>query len=221
MSKPCCPHGAARFAAAGALLAFCVSAPAQPANDRCIDAIAVVGQGTVAFSNVGATTDGPSPCAEQGADVWARYVPTAPGSIEVSTCTPALTFDTVVSAYRECPEDPNDVALLLGCNDDGPDSLCELSGGSLLRVPVGWAPVIIQIGGKGGQQGECELSVTPCTADFDADGVIGLGDLAILLADYGVACGSAAACDGDLEPDGDVDLTDLAVLLGRFGTECP
>jgi len=69
MSKPCCQHGAARFAAAGALLAFCVSAPAQPANDDCADAMALAGEGIIPFSNVGATTDGPASCAPLGADV--------------------------------------------------------------------------------------------------------------------------------------------------------
>jgi len=220
MRKPCCQHGAARFAAAGALLAFCVSARAQPANDDCADAMALAGEGIIPFSNVGATTDGPSACAEQGSDIWLSYVPQAPGSVAVSTCTPALTFDTVIAAYYGCPSDPNDVRALLACNDDAPESSCP-PGGSTLRAPAGWTRVLIQLGGRDGQQGTGEVVVTPCLADFDANGTVDLTDLAILLGDFGPCGGTAGPCATDLEGDGDVDLTDLAVLLGRFGTACP
>jgi len=220
MRKPCCPHGAARFAAAGALLAFCVSAPAQPANDDCADAMALAGEGIIPFSNVGATTDGPSVCAEQGSDVWVRYLFSTPGSVRVTTCTPALTFDSVLTAHRRCPHDPNDTAAAVACNDDDLAAGCA-SGGSTLRVRVGFGlGLLIQIGGADGAQGVGELQATPCPCDFDADGVVALPDLSLMLSEFGPNCG-VVPCDTDLEGDGDVDLTDLAVLLGRFGTECP
>jgi len=45
----------------------------------------------------------------------------------------------------------------------------------------------------------------------------GLGDLAILLANFGTPSGTIY---GDLDLDGDVDLSDLAILLARFGSTC-
>jgi len=56
---------------------------------------------------------------------------------------------------------------------------------------------------------------TPCPGDLDGDRVVGLADLALLLASYGTDAG------GDLDGDGDTDLTDLALLLAAYGTPCP
>jgi len=58
-----------------------------------------------------------------------------------------------------------------------------------------------------------------CPEDLDGDGVIGLGDLSIMLANYGQTGMSQA--DGDLDGDGDVDLSDLSVLLAVYGQNCP
>lgn len=57
-----------------------------------------------------------------------------------------------------------------------------------------------------------------CASDLNADGVVDLTDLAVLLANFG-ANGPAPA-DGDVDGDGDVDLQDLAVLLADFGVFC-
>jgi hypothetical protein len=59
-----------------------------------------------------------------------------------------------------------------------------------------------------------------CTGDLDGDGLVGLADLAALLANYGATTG-AVYTDGDLDADGDVDLADLAALLAGYGTACP
>ncbi len=59
-----------------------------------------------------------------------------------------------------------------------------------------------------------------CAADIDGSGdcMVGLADLATLLADYGATGG---AYPGDLEGgDGDVDLADLATLLAQYGDDC-
>ena len=58
-----------------------------------------------------------------------------------------------------------------------------------------------------------------CPGDLDADGSIGVADLAILLSQFGVSQGATEA-DGDSDADGDVDIADLAVLLGLFGGSC-
>lgn len=60
---------------------------------------------------------------------------------------------------------------------------------------------------------------TGCPADIDDDGAVGLGDLALLLADFGQS--SPPALAGDLNDDGEVNLGDLALLLAQFGTSCP
>ncbi|RMF82352.1 MAG: hypothetical protein D6744_06125 [Planctomycetota bacterium] len=53
---------------------------------------------------------------------------------------------------------------------------------------------------------------------LDGDCDVDLGDLALLLADFGC---SGDGCPGDLDGDGDTDFTDLAVLLANFGALCP
>jgi len=65
-----------------------------------------------------------------------------------------------------------------------------------------------------------ESGAPPCVGDLDGDNVIGLGDLAIQLANFGTTSGAEYE-DGDLDGDGDVDLADLAVLLAVYGTPCP
>jgi hypothetical protein len=57
-----------------------------------------------------------------------------------------------------------------------------------------------------------------CPGDVDADGVVGIADLAIQLGAFG---GSGGPQDGDTNADGIVDLEDLAALLGAYGSTCP
>jgi hypothetical protein len=56
---------------------------------------------------------------------------------------------------------------------------------------------------------------TVCPGDLDGDGDTDLGDLGILLADFG--CQPPPNCVGDLDGDGDTDLGDLGILLADFG----
>jgi len=58
-----------------------------------------------------------------------------------------------------------------------------------------------------------------CIGDLNDDDRVDLGDLAILLANYGMAEGAEPE-DGDLDWDGDVDLADLSALLSRYRTVC-
>lgn len=55
--------------------------------------------------------------------------------------------------------------------------------------------------------------------DVDQDGLVGLSDLAILLAHFGSVEGNSFAT-GDLNGDTSVNLTDLAIQLANFGTSC-
>src|SRR5262249_31481360 len=56
-----------------------------------------------------------------------------------------------------------------------------------------------------------------CPGDLDDNHVVGLADLTILLAHFGMPSGATPA-DGDLDGDADVDLDDLEELLTSFGT---
>lgn len=52
--------------------------------------------------------------------------------------------------------------------------------------------------------------------DLDGDGVVGTGDLVILLGAWG-ACDDCGVCDADLDDDCMVGSTDLIILLGNWG----
>ena len=60
-----------------------------------------------------------------------------------------------------------------------------------------------------------------CSADIDDDCMIGLPDLAGLLAAFGLTSADAGYNpDADLDNSGTVDLADLAGLLAEFGNNC-
>lgn len=67
--------------------------------------------------------------------------------------------------------------------------------------------------------GAFEYQARSCPADLDGDGIVGLADLAVVLANFGCAP-NPAACAGDIDGDGDVELSDLAAELAVFGTTC-
>lgn len=197
-------------------IAFCSpSSHAQPANDDCADAIPI-GDGTFAFSNIGATTDGPATCAEMGSDLWFIVEQSCAGSVSISTCTPARTFDTALAAIGRCGQEP------WVCNDDDLSRPGCGEGGSTIRVysRLG-SRFLIQVGGHGGTQGDAELVIRCCEGDIDGDGQVALSDLAILLSDFTSPCGAAGHLPSDMNGDCAVDLTDLAIMLNNFATICP
>ena len=56
-----------------------------------------------------------------------------------------------------------------------------------------------------------------CPGDLNGDFVVDLGDLTLLLSNFGLGTNYGT---GDLDYDGDVDIADLAILLSLFGTSC-
>ena len=54
------------------------------------------------------------------------------------------------------------------------------------------------------------------TGDIDGDGIVGLSDLLILLAEWG-PCGDCKDCPADLDGDCTVGLSDLLILLANWG----
>jgi hypothetical protein len=55
-----------------------------------------------------------------------------------------------------------------------------------------------------------------CAADLDGDGEVKVGDLLILIGDWG----PCSECDSDLDNDGEVKIADLLILIGEWGA-CP
>jgi hypothetical protein len=53
-----------------------------------------------------------------------------------------------------------------------------------------------------------------CVGDLNCNGRIGIGDLGILLAAYGIDD------KGDLDHDGVTDVSDIVIALDRFGARC-
>ena len=69
--------------------------------------------------------------------------------------------------------------------------------------------------------GSCEYSsCSPCYGDLDGDGLRSVGDLLIVLGDFGCIAG-AEPCPGDLTGDGQVNTSDVLDLIGVFGLPCP
>lgn len=189
----------------------------QPVNDDCANAT-IVAAGTIAFSTVGATTDGPTVCAPYESDIWFQYQPDQSGYVTVSTCSPALTFDTVVSIFINRSQ-PCDSAPAV-CNDTGVPH-CP-AGGSKVRIAARTDRIyLIHVGGIEGQVGSGELLIRVCPGDFDGDGMVALSDLVIMLSELSTAGCGAAGCRTDLDGDGDVDLVDLVTMLDLFATFCP
>jgi hypothetical protein len=71
--------------------------------------------------------------------------------------------------------------------------------------------------GTGTSHAFCLETVIPCTTDLDGSGAVDVGDLLLVLADFG--CQSS--CSADLDGDGIVGVTDVLALLGEFGQTCP
>jgi CubicO group peptidase (beta-lactamase class C family) len=62
-------------------------------------------------------------------------------------------------------------------------------------------------------------AVTPLPGDANFDGAVGLGDLALIINQWGWEAGRGDA--GDLDRDGLVGLSDIAAVINRWGASCP
>ena len=66
------------------------------------------------------------------------------------------------------------------------------------------------------QQSLTFQEVYECFGDFNNDGLIGIGDILLLLGDFGCP----AECNYDMNGDGGVTTSDMLVMLSIFGTSC-
>ena len=201
----------------------CLACPG-PVNNLC--AIAPLQfAGSTTFTNVSATTDGPTEAASCNfngdsqiqSDVWYRYPALCDGIATVSLC--GSTFDTKLAVYTEdCPAGPDTVIV---CNRNFCGQQSEVSfpviSGNKYRI---------RIGGHQGAQGTGTLTITcvpdalPCPEDVNGDGDINVLDLIDLLLCFGLP--AVPGCEAeDVNDDGSVNVLDLIDLLLLFGTSCP
>lgn len=183
-------------------------------NDECATATQIF-PGETPFSTIGATTGGPFeefPCAGGGSDIWFRFTAACGASTEFNTCGSAL--DSILYVYDGCP---GDAGVYVRCNDDA----CGQQSRVDFLSEAGHT-YYIRIGGFEGSQGTGVLTLlvfgNSIIGDINADGVVNLADLAVLLSNFGST--GVGQADGDVDHDNDVDLADLALLLAHFGESC-
>lgn len=124
-----------------------------PANDLCGSAT-TVGNGTFAWNNCGANTDGPgTPCGLQN-DVWFNYTPACSGQVMLNTCGSSI--NTALAVYSG----PCGGLSLLGCNDNAGAGSCAASLQSYLTFnATAGVTYRIRVGGAGGAQGAGVLNI--------------------------------------------------------------
>jgi len=131
---------------------------------------------------------------------------------------PLLLFDQFIASPPP-PEDPSVAATVrieLDLNGFGMASATGVTLGMVTEniPPFGNITVPIQSISVAGS-----VTVTPVLTrpeDLDGDGVVGSGDLGILLASWG-PCPVGAPCPADLDGDGAVGSGDLGILLAAWG----
>jgi len=168
--------------------ASCFALYAQPANDNCEDAVAVVSGEQVTFTTIDATDVGPAhpDCASGGTtpdsiynDVWYTYTADFTGTARWSMCGTA-DYDTKIAIYAAGATCPPEDADLLICNDDGPGS-CDVNSEALFDVVSG-ETYLLRLGGYGdggpGEEGSGSFTVSefvPAIANDFCNGAIEIG----------------------------------------------
>jgi hypothetical protein len=147
-------------------------------------------------------------------DIWLRYVACNTGELQIDTCS-ILGFDSDVVVYDGDCCNLNQLA----CNGDG--VACE-GGGSAITVPVEIGNTyLIRIGGSTESSvgsgtillnGPVGICIESCFTDLQVDGEINVGDLLVVIGQWGNTCGAA-----DLNVDGEVDVMDLLLVIGAWG----
>ena len=134
-----------------ALAAFAPTLLAQVPNDDCGNAVVVINGLNGPFTNVGATTSFPWPCANGGNDVWFLYQSGAAGTLQVDLCGQA-TYDSaleILDGAGGCGG-----LATLGCNDDS----CGLQSSVTATLP-GAGIYYIRVGGWNSNSGTFSLNV--------------------------------------------------------------
>lgn len=128
-------------------------------NDECVTAIVLTTGLNGPFTNTTATLSSPAfNCGSaMGKDVWFNYTASFTAPHTFSTCSAALTFDTVLEVFNgTCGS-----LTRLGCNDDGPGA-CAL-GSSLTVNLTNGQTYRVRVGGYNGTSGTFQLRAEPGT----------------------------------------------------------
>lgn len=191
---------------------------AATSNDSCADAFTVLA-GSTPFNSTNSTTDGPDePACESGGysaignDIWFRHVASCTGSLTASVC--GASHDSMMAVYADAC--PGAGGSLLACNDDA----CGTASSVTLDVTFG-STYYIRLGGWQGARGSGTLVIacTPsCPGDADGDGMVGLGDVAVMISHWTFSVPPGTM--GDLSGNGVVGLEDLAITISFWGTSC-
>lgn len=111
----------------------------------------------------------------------------------------------------------SDNAIIIGSNTPSvvidPVALSDAGSYDCVVTPI--------VGGCSSTSDAATLTVNSaaCFGDLDGDNQVGLGDISILLANYGKT--PAVYLDGDLDANNHVDLSDLSIMLTLYGVVCP
>lgn len=108
-----------------------------PAGNTCGTALPFSGGATTIGDLTGKTASGVTDsCGNGMVDLWYEWVAPCTGGVLVTTCHPGTEFDTILSAWNDCP-----ATLELDCNDDavGSPPSCDLNGAN--RKSVVGSPV--------------------------------------------------------------------------------
>jgi len=208
----------------GGLLVTC-----EIPNDYCEDVLSVEA-GAIAFSTLGATTDGPplaGACVAAGespglvqihSDIWFEFVAPCRANVRVRV-EPQDDFESRLAVYEGgCPIDAS-TELACGLAPPGEQAsevTVAVAAGQRYLVRLGGA-VSERVTERRGQAGHGTLFIECilCPADLDGDLVVGGSDLGLLLAAWGSDDGNA-----DLDGSGEVDGADLGEILAAWGA-CP
>jgi predicted Zn-dependent protease len=203
-----------------------ITGTVPPSNDNCANAI-ISFAGSVAFTTVGATTDGPN---EPGAcdgngfsqianDVWYIFPAQCTGTATISLC--GANFDAKLAVYyNNCPAASGQV---LACSDNGCGTAPQVSlpviYGNLYRIRIGGAAP--NANGSGTMVITC--TPRPCPADIDGNGSVNIDDLFAVIAAWGPCPAPPTTCPADVSPangNGQVNIDDLFAIINAWGA-CP
>ncbi len=168
----------------------------------------------------------PDGCTDMGACNYDAAATCDDGSCEYITCAGCLdpmacnydataTIDDGSCEFLTCAGCTN----MTACNYDATatidDGSCILPDGCTDNTACNYDATALC------DNGSCEYtSCAPCYGDLDGDGLRSVGDLLIVLGDFGCIAG-AEPCPGDLTGDGQVNTSDVLDLVGVFGLPCP
>lgn len=155
-------------------------------------------------------------------DVEGDFLPTLDGTLDIEIG--GLTPDTEHDVLIVTGDAVLDGTLRLSLIDDFEPTIGDsfeilLAGGVVGEFPCVDAPVLTDgVFVVAYDVDRVTVSVAasgPSPADLDNDGIVGFGDLVILLGGWGPC--PTNCCVADLDGSGDVDFADILVLLGAWG----